>query len=106
LIGRPMGGNGATESISGARDAAASRRRQRLKAKSMSIKPPMTEEDEHLANIWELGVLSGRVKQLEGKWPRAIEDLPDYADLWSMTTSEIADLCAAIREEYPALTEF
>lgn len=73
------------------------------------MKPPMTEQEEKDAVVYELGWLTGTAIRTVGKLPRAIADLMDNGaggfDLGTMSTDDVASACAAIRAEFPDLDE-
>jgi hypothetical protein len=67
-----------------------------------------TEEEERDALIFELGTLSGRTSRLYGELPSFIREMFDREgglDIAALSTPTIADLCAAIRAEYPRVAE-
>ena len=64
-----------------------------------------TESEERAALAYELGWLSKAAHDVTGNWPRVIAERVegDGFSLNAMSAREIADLCRAIREEFPSL---
>jgi len=64
-----------------------------------------TEAEERAALSYELGWLTKAAMDVTGKYPRVIAERleGDGFSLNNMEASEIAALCAAIREEFPSL---
>jgi hypothetical protein len=65
-----------------------------------------TEAEERAAVAYELAWLCLRTLQITGELPRSIREAAEHAgglDFTHKSSVEIADLCAAIRAECPAL---
>jgi hypothetical protein len=69
-------------------------------------RPPQTEQEERAACAYELGWLAAQVWDATGTHPNAITERMEREgalDLRSLDARQIADLCRAIRDEFPAL---
>ncbi len=65
----------------------------------------MTESEERYAIIHEMSWLHAKVWEATGHHPRVINEMLERGgiDLRALDARELADLCRAIREEFPSL---